>query len=142
MGNFYHKSNFNINFSWCHPIAHEPPTIRYSDRKITSLCPNEVIEATIGDELTLLVGASVVITCPISGLPTPTVQWKKDDEDLSEFGRTLTVNNVTTMDTGTFTCEAVNRAGRISRSSEFRVIGKLVISPLNRSHSSIDNLKC
>lgn len=106
--------------------APEPPTIRYSDRKITSLEPSEVIEATIGDELILLAGASIIITCPTSGLPTPTVQWKKDDKDLAEFGRTLKINNVTKMDTGTFTCEAMNRAGRISRTSELTVIGKLV----------------
>lgn len=106
--------------------APEPPTIRYSDRKITSLGPSEVIEATIGDELILLAGASILITCPTSGLPTPTVQWEKDDKDLAEFGRTLKINNVTKMDTGTFTCEAMNRAGRISRTSKLTVIGKLV----------------
>lgn len=106
--------------------APEPPRISYSNRKITSLENVNVIEAKIGDELTLLTGANVVITCPTSGRPTPTVKWQKDGEDLSVNGSILTVNNVTTKDTGVVTCEAMNRAGRFSYSSEFRVIGKFV----------------
>ncbi len=86
----------------------------------------DVTEATIGDEVTLLAGANVIITCPTSGLPTPTVTWQKDGEDLSVNGSTLTVKNATTKDSGVFTCEAVNRAGRFSYNSEFHVIGKLV----------------
>ncbi|KAL9986930.1 hypothetical protein ACROYT_G001147 [Oculina patagonica] len=109
------SSNINI-------LPPEPPRISYSNRKITSLENVDVTEATIGDEVTLLAGANVIITCPTSGLPTPTVTWQKDGEDLSVNGSTLTVKNATTKDSGVFTCEAVNRAGRFSYNSEFHVI--------------------
>lgn len=75
----------------------------------------------------MLAGANVVITCTTSGLPTPTVKWLKDGEDLSVNGSILTIKNAKTEDSGTFTCEAVNRAGRFSYNSEFRVIGKILL---------------
>lgn len=113
---------FDLIFS----IVPEPPSISYSNRKLTSLEDVNGIEANIGDELTLLAGASVIITCPSSGRPTPTVSWQKDGEDLSVNGSVLTVKDATTKDSGVITCEAVNRAGRLSHSSELRVIGKYV----------------
>lgn len=113
---------FDLIFS----IAPEPPSISYSNRKLTSLENVNVIEAKIGDELTLLAGANVIITCPTSGRPTPTVTWQKDGEDLSVNGSVLRVENATTKDSGVVTCEAVNRAGRLSHSSEVRVIGKYI----------------
>ena len=105
-------------------LAPEPPRIQSSDQKITQLKKHEILEAKIGDQLTLLAGVKVIITCLASGLPTPTVQWRKDGEDLSVSGNRLEIKNATTQDTGVFTCEAVNRAGRFSHSSELRVIGK------------------
>lgn len=105
-------------------LAPEPPRIQHSDQKITQLNKHEILEAKIGDQLTLLAGVKVIITCLASGLPTPTVQWRKDGEDLSVSGNRLEIKNATTQDTGVFTCEAVNRAGRFSHSSELRVIGK------------------
>lgn len=113
-------------FAFLFFIAPKPPRIKHSNRKITSLENLDVVEAKIGDELTLLAGANVVITCPTSGLPTPTAKWLKDGEDLSVNGSILTIKNAKTEDSGTFTCEAVNRAGRFSYNSEFRVIGKFV----------------
>lgn len=110
------------------PIAPEPPRIFYSNQKVTQLKKREVLEAKIGDQLTLLAGVKVIITCLTSGLPTPTVKWKKDNEDLSVTGDTLEIKNATTQDTGVYTCEAVNRAGRFSYSSQFQVIGKYIWS--------------
>lgn len=105
-------------------LAPQPPRIHYSNLVVTQLKKRQVLEATIGDELTVLTGVNVAITCPTSGLPFPTIQWRKDDNDLSFNGTTLKIKNVTTQDSGVFTCEATNRAGKISHSSEFRVIGK------------------
>lgn len=105
-------------------LAPQPPRIHYSNQVVTQLKKRQVLEATIGDELTVLTGLNVAITCPTSGLPFPTIQWRKDDKDLSFNGTTFKIKNVTTQDSGVFTCEATNRAGKISHSSEFRVIGK------------------
>ena len=72
----------------------------------------------------MLAGGNVVITCRTYGIPTPAVKWKKDGEDMSVSGDRLEIRNATTTDSGDFTCEAVNRAGRFSYTSKFQVIGE------------------
>ena len=98
---------------------------------MTSLKEFEDLQATIGDQVTLLTGATVIFKCPATGLPSPRITWRKDAEEISTHANTtyvtregtLQINNVTTKDSGVYTCEAVNRAGRFSYSSEFKIIG-------------------
>ena len=105
-------------------IATEPPRIFHSDQKLTLLKRDERLEAKIGDQVTVLAGGNVLITCRTYGIPTPTVKWKKDGKDMSVSGDRLEIRNATTTDSGDFTCEAVNRAGRFSYTSKFQVIGE------------------
>lgn len=72
----------------------------------------------------MLAGGNVLITCRTYGIPIPTVKWKKDGKDMSVSGDRLEIRNATTTDSGDFTCEAVNRAGRFSYTSKFQVIGE------------------
>ncbi|XP_068741513.1 hemicentin-1-like isoform X2 [Montipora capricornis] len=101
----------------------DPPRIFHSERKLTLLKINELLEATIGDQVTMLAGGNVIITCRTSGLPTPTIKWKKDGKDISVNKDRLEIRNATDDDSGDITCEATNRAGIFSFTSKLRVIG-------------------
>ena len=37
---------------------------------------------TIGDNVTAASNTSITITCPVSGVPTPSVTWRKDGTDV------------------------------------------------------------
>ena len=107
-------------------IGPDPPRIFHSERKLTLLKINELLEATIGDQVTMLAGGNVIITCRTSGLPTPTIKWKKDGKDISVNKDRLEIRNATDDDSGDITCEATNRAGIFSYTSKLRVIGEYV----------------
>lgn len=71
---------------------------------------------------TVIPGDSVTLNCRIRGYPKPTYWWYRNDaiirDDIGrnvvrEFkgGSTLTINNVGTLDTGSYKCIAANDNG-------------------------------
>ena len=75
---------------------------------------------------------SITIQCPTSGVPTPTVTWTKDGQDLPSGGRytvqdddSLLIRGSSVADTARYTCTADSVAGEDSASSTVEIVGKL-----------------
>ena len=105
-------------------IVGKPTTIEAQDRS--------PITMTIGDNVTALTNTSITIQCPTSGVPTPTVTWTKDDNEITDGGRyavqddgSLLINEADEKDTAQYTCTADSVAGKDSASSMVQIVGKL-----------------
>ena len=89
------------------------------------------ITMTIGDNVTALTDTSITIRCPTSGVPTPTVTWKKDGRDIPDGGKytiqgdnSLMITRVDVEDGARYTCTANSVAGQDSASTEVQIVGK------------------
>ena len=104
-------------------ISAEPITIEAQDRTPITL--------TIGDNVTALTNTSITIQCPTSGVPTPSVMWTKDGQDIFSGGRytvqddnSLLINGADIEDAARYTCNADSVTGTDSVSSTVQVVGK------------------
>ena len=104
-------------------ISDDPKTIEAKDRSPITL--------NIADNVTALTNTSITIQCPTSGVPTPTVTWTKDGQDIFSDGSytvqddgSLLINDADEEDTARYTCTAVSVAGQDSASSTVQIVGK------------------
>ena len=81
--------------------------------------------------MTALTNTSITIQCPTSGVPTPTVTWSKDGEEIHSGSRytvqddgSLLITDAEEEDNGRYTCSSGNVAGNASSSSMVQVVGK------------------
>ena len=86
---------------------------------------------TIGDNVTALTNTSITIQCPTNGVPTPTVTWARNGQEIPSEGRytiqgdsSLLIGDADEEDTSRFTCTADSVAGKDSASSTVQFIGK------------------
>jgi hypothetical protein len=78
----------------------------------------------------------VIIECPMSGVPEPTVTWTinesplipKDRIHLTDRNRKLTIDQAQVADTATYMCVAENKAGELRKKFHLEVLGKWNIS--------------
>ena len=117
----------------------EPKTIEAQDQSPITL--------TIGDNVTALTNTSITIQCPTSGVPTPTVTWTKDGQEIPSRDRytvqddgSLLISEADEEDNARYTCTADNVAGKDSASSMVKINGKQTFSVPSTSSSSIINL--
>ena len=89
------------------------------------------ITLTIGDNVTALTNTSITIQCPTSGVPTPTVTWTKDGQNIPSGGRytvqddgSLVIREADEEDNARYTCTADSVAGKDSASSMVQVVGR------------------
>ena len=101
----------------------EPKTIEAQDRSPITL--------TIGDNVTALTNTSITIQCPTSGVPTPTVTWTKDGQEIPSGSRytvqddgSLVISEADEDDNARYTCTSESVAGKDSASSTVQVVGK------------------
>jgi len=107
-------------------IAEPPKTIEAQDRSPFTL--------TIGNNLTALTNTSITIQCPTSGVPTPTVTWTKDNQEIPNDGSyavqddgSLLISEADEQDSARYTCTASNVAGKGSASSTVTIVGKVFL---------------
>ena len=80
----------------------------------------------------LLVHSKLNLTCIANGDPNPFFYWTKDGSrdvpraQLSDGNTTLVIGALEIADEGTYTCAAINRAGKDSSSAFVVVKGKLL----------------
>ena len=75
-------------------------------------------------------GEDVKIQCPISGNPTPIIEWKKGGETIDYTfirirtkGRQLRIKKSQETDTGVYICKGVNGFGNVEVRVDLIVIG-------------------
>ena len=104
--------------------APEAPKVNVSRSPVTSLDSRDPITVRVGQKLDVLSGTNVSIECPVSGIPEPVVNWKRQDGPLLAEDYVLTLGRVTIESTGVYVCRAFNLAGDVMASSIVKVTGK------------------
>ncbi|KAM8746417.1 hemicentin-1 isoform 1-T1 [Acanthopagrus schlegelii] len=92
---------------------------------LTIQVPPSISGAELPSEMGVLLNESIQLVCRARGTPTPTIQWLKDGEVITNMrntglrispdGSTLTVTGAHTTDSGKYTCVATNTAGEEDR---------------------------
>jgi hypothetical protein len=98
------------------------PNILYKFN-ILKVTENKPIDTTIGTRVTSIPGNQLTLTCNVSGLPTPSIAWKRNNLLAQEGGSTFVVPSLKGRDSGPYTCIATNLAGVTSVTSNVIVIG-------------------
>ena len=85
----------------------------------------------VGDNVTAASNTTIIIRCPVSGVPTPDVTWQKDGVPLITGGKfsiksdnSLVIDGAAVDDSADYTCSVNSVAGRDSDSSTVKIIGK------------------
>ena len=114
-------------------IPDEPKAIEAQDRNPITL--------TIGDNVTALTNTSITIQCQTSGVPTPTVTWTKDGQEIPSEGRytvqddgSLLISETDEEDNARYTCTADSVAGKDSASSALQIVGKYYMQVFHSKH--------
>lgn len=99
--------------------------------------PAVINDSRVVDERSVVIGNSVSLHCPVSGVPQPTVHWLRDGQLISSVdhpnvrvdnaGHTLHVQNMQLVDIGAYTCLASNVAGNDSKQFVLNILGQLLI---------------
>ena len=113
-------------------ISGTPRTVEAKDRSPITLI--------IGENVTALTNTSITIQCPTSGVPTPTVTWTRDGEQITNDGRytvqddgSLLISEAGEEDSSRYTCTAVSVAGKGNASSTINIVGEVL--PVFRFYS-------
>ncbi|XP_029939526.1 hemicentin-1, partial [Salarias fasciatus] len=88
-------------------------TLSYIESPVVTVAVSEIL---IG------IGGSTVLACSASGVPQPEIRWYKGDIQLHStsllevdtFGGTLTIKEIQSIDSGEYSCVAINAAGKAS----------------------------
>ncbi|XP_078354327.1 uncharacterized protein LOC144638916 [Oculina patagonica] len=83
--------------------------------RILWISPNQTAE----------IGNDVTLACTVTGLPTPSVVWKKNNKVLldSQWARNITLHNISLADGGGYQCSAINIVANDTRTTVLNVIG-------------------
>ena len=103
--------------------------------------PPVLDEANIVDNPKIVVNRTVLLECPVSGVPAPRVRWLKDGRPLKEGGggrarvrllsggRRVQIRRAAVDDAARYTCIAVNDAGQLRRHYDLEVLGTTASAP-------------
>ena len=111
------------------------PVINVSDKPKTVEAKDRIpITVTIADNVTALANTSITIQCPTSGVPTPTVTWTKDNQEITNDGRytihddgSLLISEAVEEDSARYTCIADSVTGKDSASSAIKILGEIFL---------------
>ena len=85
----------------------------------------------IGDNVTAVSNTTITIRCPVSGVPTPSVTWFKDDVQVIEGEQlffsdnsSLVVERADVGDSAKYTCSIQSVFGKDNSSTTVTIIGK------------------
>ena len=88
------------------------------------------VTMNIGDNVTAASNTTIIIRCPVSGIPTPAVTWEKEGVQVVEGTRinihddnTLVIKEAESTDSANYTCIVENSFGKDDASSAVQIIG-------------------
>ncbi|CAF2894680.1 unnamed protein product [Rotaria sp. Silwood2] len=111
-------------------IAENKIGIAKKDIHIDVLLPPSIVNnGQLINEITILKGESVVLTCLLHAIPLPTIIWTKNEQILFDSERIsmsdnnfqLHIENVSLSDRGRYQCQAENLAGRSQQIFDIQV---------------------
>ena len=89
------------------------------------------VTMNVGDNVTAASNTTITIRCPVSGVPAPSVAWKKDGQQIIEGDKlsimddnTLIIKGADLEDGAKYTCSAESAFGKDETSSIVNIIGK------------------
>ena len=89
------------------------------------------VTMNVGDSVTAASNTTITIRCPTSGVPTPTVTWKKDGVQIVEgdwfsitVDNSLVIKGAEVKESAEYTCMVQSAFGKDETSSVVRIIGK------------------
>ncbi|KAJ8398301.1 hypothetical protein AAFF_G00428710 [Aldrovandia affinis] len=114
----------------------EPPRILVSSGNVTDV-ESAALKAVVGGRVEARLGANLTLECPITGVPLPTVSWRKEEGALSSsavplLDGSLMLHNVSVDDDGTYSCVVSSPLGKALASTVLHVSGPVVGSSLDR----------
>ena len=84
------------------------------------------------DNPRVVINRTVLLECPVAGIPPPAVKWLKNGQPLQtdrtvtllSDGRQLEITSAQVTDTARYTCIASNEAGELQRNFDVEVLGR------------------
>ena len=94
--------------------------------------PPSLDDANVVDKPKVVVNRTVLLECPVSGVPPPKVTWLRNGENLVlndhmtllSDGRNLEIKRAQETDTARYTCIASNEAGELQQNFDLQILGK------------------
>ena len=84
----------------------------------------------IGDNVTTALNTTITIRCPVSGVPTPSVIWTKDEVEITPQAKyiitddsALIIKGADMQDSAKYTCSVQSHFGKDDISSIVKIIG-------------------
>ena len=111
------------------PTGPGRPVISSQKINITDVDSSKPVVVPIGANVTTIVNATVIITCPNKGSPQPIVTWKHDRRFIVAGARyqvndtALIIRDVRLNEAGRYECTASNRFGRDVQSLSLDITG-------------------
>lgn len=90
------------------PSVPSLPEIIRTGVKDVQVYDSRSIEVVAGSKVVTISGNNVILSCPVQGFPTPSIQWRKGNVLLGEEESTLTLLDVEVNDSGQYTCTATS----------------------------------
>ena len=89
------------------------------------------VTMNIGDNVTAASDTTITIRCPVSGTPTPSVTWEKDEVEIVEgekfsitSNNSLVIKEATVEDSAKYTCRLRSIVGTDSGLSNVKILGE------------------
>ena len=88
------------------------------------------VTMNIGDNVTAASNTTIAIRCPVSGVPTPSVTWTKDETEINPGGKfsitddnSLVIGGTDVKDSAKYICRVQSKFGKEDVSSNVRIKG-------------------
>ena len=105
-----------------HSTESEIPVIQRTSGKL-EMDDMKPVDVNIGRHVTSLSRVNITLNCSARGVPPPDIEWINGGKMLDVKGPMLTLKNVSSADSGRYTCVASNVAGKTNASTLINITG-------------------
>ena len=115
-----------------------------------------MIDPPTSSIVAVVVGNSLTLSCTSQGSPPDTFTWMKDgtvidpqpnvvtlvhDSTTANFQTNYTINNVTTSDSGTYSCTVINPIGSDSENINVLATGELILLHVSTLLANVNSIE-